>query len=105
MIRQDVSPLCGMIQGASATNAGGNFLLDVFLSNSSDGGVTFGPEVQINDVAFDPDFGATIRFTGPPATTRIGEYNGVAVANLAHSVWAGNDTTGHQIIYDNNHCL
>jgi hypothetical protein len=58
--------------------------------------------VQVNDNAFDPDLGASIRFPGPPPTLRIGEYNGVAVANrLAHMVWTGNTATGQQIIYDN----
>ena len=68
---------------------------------SDDGGLIFGPEVQLNDVAFDPDLGAGARFVGPPPTLRIGEYNGVAVDDrIAHAVWTGNTATGQQIMYD-----
>ena len=84
-----------------AANGTGNFLLDVFVRSSSNGGLTFGPEVKINDVAFDPDLGATDRFP-TTGTLRIGEYIGVAVSNqLAHGVWTGNTATGQQIMYDN----
>ncbi|MEK9137278.1 MAG: hypothetical protein AAB393_09150, partial [Bacteroidota bacterium] len=87
---------------AGATNAAGNLLLDVFSRSSTDGGVTFLPEVQLNDAAIDPDLGAQARFAGPPPTLRIGEYNGVAVANgFAHAVWTGNTIAAQQIIYDN----
>jgi hypothetical protein len=98
---------------AEETNAAGNFLLDVFLRSSCDGGQTFGSEVQINDEQFDPDVGAPARFPGPPPTLRIGEYNGVAVltgptgfkGTVAHAVWTGNtfmdsDPTGQQIFFD-----
>jgi hypothetical protein len=86
---------------AGATNAAGNFLLDVFVRGSADGGATFGPEVQLNDAAFDPELGARDRFP-PSRTLRIGEYFGVAVINkLAHAVWTGNTTTGQQVLYDN----
>ena len=86
---------------AGATNAAGHFLLDVFLRASPDGGLTFGPEVQINDVPFDPDLGAPVRYPGPPPTLRIGEYNGVAVAHgIAHAVWTGNTATGQQTLFD-----
>jgi hypothetical protein len=88
---------------AGVTNAGGNFLLDVFARTSCDGGVTFGPELQINDVRFNPDLGAGQRFAGPPPTLRIGEYLGVAIVNgiVTHAVWTGNTGAGQQIIYDN----
>jgi hypothetical protein len=98
---------------AGEANAAGNFLLDVFLRSSCDGGRTFDPEVQINDEPFDPDVGAPARWLGPPLTLRIGEYNGVAVltglpgfqGTLAHAVWTGNtfadsDPTGQQILFD-----
>jgi len=86
---------------AGMTNAANNFLLDVFLRSSTDGGVTFGPEVRINDVLFDPDLGAPQRFAGPPPTLRIGEYIGVAAVNgIAHAVWTGNTATGQQILFD-----
>lgn len=88
---------------AGVTNAGGNFLLDVFARTSCDGGVTFGPELQLNDVRFNPDLGASQRFVGPPPTLRIGEYIGVAIVNgiVTHAVWTGNTGGGQQIIYDN----
>jgi hypothetical protein len=86
---------------AGKTNAAGRFLLDLFLRSSQDGGLTFGPEVQLNDASFDPDLGAPARFVGPPPTLRIGEYNGVAVVNgTAHAVWTGNTATRQQILFD-----
>jgi hypothetical protein len=87
---------------AGATNANGDYLLDVYMRSSADGGLTFGHEVKINDAAFDPDFGA-VPLLPPTTTLRIGEYIGVAVYNrLAHAVWMGNTATGLQIIYDKN---
>ena len=85
-----------------AVNAGNNFLLDVFTTVSTDGGLTFASETQISDTAFNPDLGATDRF--PPGNVlRIGEYIGVAVSNgRAHSVWTGNTATGQQIVYENS---
>jgi hypothetical protein len=91
------------------TNASGRFLLDVFTTSSSDGGVTFIPDFAINDNPFDPDPGAPIRFFGPPPTRRIGEYNGVDVGGGdAFYVWCGNtvDTLnnpiGQQTIFDSD---
>ena len=85
---------------AGATNANGDFLLDVFVRGSFNGGVTFGPEVQINDVAFDPDLGAVDRFP-PTGTLRIGEYIAVVVTNrVAHALWTGNTATHQQVVYD-----
>jgi hypothetical protein len=83
------------------TNGNGDYLLDVFMRSSADGGVTFAHEMKINDAAFDPDLGAIQYF--PPATTlRIGEYIGVSVyGDVAHAVWTGNTATGQQIVYDN----
>ena len=86
---------------AEATNPNNRFLLDVFLRSSNDGGLTFGPEFQLNDTPFDPDLGAPTRFSGPPPTFRIGEYNGMAIANgLVSAVWAGNTDFGQQTIFD-----
>jgi hypothetical protein len=87
---------------AGLTNAGGNFLLDVFLRSSSDGGLTFGPEVVINDVPFDPDLGAAeLPRSGRPPTLFIGDYNGVAVDNrIAHATWTGNGEASQQILFD-----
>jgi hypothetical protein len=88
---------------ANATNAAGRFLMDVFLTGSVDGGVTWSPDVQINDSPFDPDPGAGCRYGPAPGcvtneavtTTRIGEYNGVATANgVAYAVWCGNRRDG-----------
>ena len=76
---------------AGAVNAGGNFLLDVFVRTSPDSGATWGPEVQINDNPFDPDMLATDRFP-PSQTFRVGEYNGLLQARGA--VWTGNDPLG-----------
>jgi hypothetical protein len=99
---------------AGATNGAGRFLLDVFAQSSSDGGANWSASFQINDNPFDPDPGAPCRF-GPAAncgspdpvtTTRIGEYNGVAVSNgLGYAVWCGNTfsgvtPTGQQTIFD-----
>jgi hypothetical protein len=86
---------------AGLTNARGNFLLDVFLRSSSDGGLTFGPEVAINDAPFDPDFRALVLDPGPPPTRWIGEYNGIAVDNrIAHATWTGSTTGGQRILFD-----
>jgi hypothetical protein len=99
---------------AGAVNAAGRFLLDVFAQSSSDGGVTWSPSFQINDDPFDPDPGARCRYGplfgcgtwDPVVTTRIGEYNGVAVSNgLGFAVWCGNTftgstPTGQQMMFD-----
>ena len=81
-----------------AVNSNGRFLLDMYTRTSLDGGVTFLPEVQVNDLPFDPELDSTPwgdRF-------RIGEYNGVALFNLTSYalVWTGNTDTGHQILFD-----
>jgi len=88
-------------------NQNNHYLLDVLATRSTDGGVTFGPDGAINDFPFDPDPGAPIYDPGPPATTRIGEYNGVAVGGgQASAVWCGNrpyppdPPVGQQIIFD-----
>jgi len=87
---------------AELTNEGGNFLLDWYLTSSGDGGLTFGPEFPINDVAFDPDLGAPVVDPGSPPTLFIGEYNGVAVDDrVARTVWTANNTdTARQILFD-----
>jgi hypothetical protein len=75
-------------------------LLDVFLRSSSDGGLTFGPEVVINDVPFDPDLGARV-LPAPRPSRWIGEYNGVAVDNrIAHATWTGSTAAGQRILFD-----
>jgi len=95
---------------AGATNAGGNFLLDLFTTISRDGGVTFSnPDVQINDAPFDPDLNAlNINLGGGSILTlRIGEYNGIDAANCVASLaWTGNDVTNNQqeIFFDTLTC-
>jgi hypothetical protein len=80
----------------------GNFLLDVVLTSSGDGGLTFGPEFSINDDPFDPDLGAPVGNPGPPPSFFLGEYNGVAVVDrVARATWTSNDTaTARQILFD-----
>lgn len=83
------------------TNAGGSWLLNVFYTVSNDHGLTFGPDVKINDTPFDPDLGAPTRFTGPPPTLRIGEYFGIAMGcGDIQMVWCGNNAAGQQTITD-----
>ncbi len=89
-----------------AFNSTGNYFLDVFYAVSSDGGANFGPDVQINDVPFDPDRNAPLRFVFPPVTRRIGEYIGAAVAGPLggsadfHGIWTGNAASAQQAITD-----
>lgn len=76
-------------------NIGNNFLLDVFATISRDGGRTFAPiDVRINDTPFNPDAGAPDQVDIPGTQNRIGEYNGLALANgSAFAVWTGNRFT------------
>jgi hypothetical protein len=75
---------------AELTNEDGNFLLDMVLTSSGDGGLTFGPELRINDVAVDPR-----------RSVFLGEYNGVAVDDrVARAVWTGNTDTDREILFD-----
>ena len=92
---------------AANTNQANNFLLDLYVTFSTDGGVTFQPDFQINDLAFDPDANAPARFNGPPPTLRIGEYNGIAASNsLAYAAWTGNDvaSSNQEIFFDTFSC-
>ena len=90
-----------------AVNAGGRWLLDVFATYSTDGGVTWAAPFQVNDVAnpFNPDIGAVNRFAGPPPTTRIGEYFGIDLfGGTAYVAWNGSNPVGgpqvgHQVVY------
>jgi hypothetical protein len=87
------------------TNAAGHFKLDVYATYSTDGGVTFAPAFPVNDQTpgvntpngniFDPDPGAAIYNPGPPPTTRIGEYFGIAIwGGTAYVAWNGNTFAG-----------
>jgi hypothetical protein len=80
------------------SNANGRALLDLMVRTSADGGITWGPEVRINDDAFDPDIGSGEYGAGaaPPPNTppgylptmRVGEYNGVLMGRGV--IWTGN---------------
>src|SRR6266568_1651568 len=61
-------------------------LLDVYYAQSNDDGLTFLPNVQVTDAAFDPNLGIT---AGGGAF--LGDYNGIA-SNRAgvHPIWADN---------------
>ena len=72
------------------TNTNDNFLLDVYATYSTDGGMTWVPDFRINDRAFDPDINTTQRFpnNGQPfdptmanQTSRMGEYFGIDASN------------------------
>lgn len=82
----------------------GNFELDLIATYSFDAGVTWQPEVDVNDGLLDPQLSNSCRFCccgpgdpccGQPQTLRIGEYNGIAYgACIAHFVWADNACSG-----------
>jgi hypothetical protein len=79
------------------TNSHDHFLLDVFATYSTDGGLTWATPFQVNAAAnpFDPDPGALDRFNGPPETTRIGEYFGISLfGGTAYLAWNGNSFSG-----------
>ncbi len=80
---------------------GTHYLLDLYRSVSTDGGLTFSTPVQLNDAnnPFDPERGAPDRFGNH--TLRIGEYNGLALANgTGYAVWTGNSANGQQVVFD-----
>jgi hypothetical protein len=87
------------------TNSAGHFKLDVYATYSTDGGLTFAPAFPVNDQTaggntpngnvFDPDPGAPNYVVGPPPTTRIGEYFGLAIwGGTAYVAWNGNTFAG-----------
>lgn len=83
------------------TNASGDYLLDVYVTTSADGGHCFGPDTAINDVEFDPNVGAPIFDPGPPPTTRIGEYNGIAVQDgIFVAVWTQDVPSIQDVFFD-----
>jgi hypothetical protein len=102
----------------SDANGDGIFELDLMATFSTDAGVTWSPEVDLNDGRIDPGLATTCRFCGSdavsnqtcgtpacpaPGTTRIGEYNGVAYGECTlHAVWADNATCGgdYDTFYD-----
>ncbi len=62
-------------------------LLDVYDARSTDGGVTFMPNVRVTGTPFDPNIG----IAGGGTVPFLGDYNGVAANGLGvHPVWADN---------------
>lgn len=90
--------------GALSNDGNPNFLLDLYGTTSSDGGVTFTNDFRINDAPFDPDVNKNLAmnrgckygsFTNvpPDCTARIGEYNGIwTVDGIGYATWTGNGT-------------
>ncbi len=90
-------------------DAQGDYLLNVDATYSVDGGATWATPFQVNNAndPFNPDAGAVNRFGGPPATTRIGEYFGVAnYGGTAYVAWNGSTrdgagaATGQQVLFN-----
>jgi autotransporter-associated beta strand protein len=76
------------------------YLFDLFSATSIDGGLTFSNPLPVNDLTntFDPERGAPDRFGNH--TLRIGEYNGLALAEgTAYADWTGNTSTGQQVYF------
>jgi hypothetical protein len=75
-----------------------NFLIDTYLAQSTDGGLTFHANVRVTPVSWDPSIDAPVPDDGTQVTF-IGDYQGLAVDNhFAHVFW--NDTrTGSQEIF------
>ena len=46
---------------SGAVNSSGDYLLDLYATYSTDGGITFAPDFPVNDASFDPDAGAWCR--------------------------------------------
>ena len=70
-------------------NSNGHYLWDVYAKYSTDGGLTWSKAFQVNSTHFDPEPSPTL--DADPATTRIGEYFGIAMSNgLAYVDWNGN---------------
>ena len=70
-----------------------NLLMDLYLTQSFDGGLTFEPNIRVTTVSSDPTAGST-------RAGLIGEYIGLAAASAdrVHPVWT--DTReGHQDVY------
>jgi len=99
----------------------GIFELDILATISTDAGVTWSPEVDINDGTMDPSRATTCRFCGGdgitnlactspgcpgPGTRRIGEYMGVAYGECTlHFAWPDDSTCGggdYDTFYDND---
>ncbi len=89
----DVSPKTGEIKIIYYSNQLNGFLLDVFLSQSTDGGFTF-INTRITTTSFDPNAGST----GPAQS--IGNYIDISIAPPSQYVAVWTDTrTGSQKIF------
>ena len=85
-------------------NTDDDFLLDTFVTYSTDGGQTWAPEFHVNDTPFDPDETPVSPFKGGP-TTRIGEYFGLDLfGGTAYIGFHGNDlgstTNAQTVLFD-----
>lgn len=105
---------------SGATDGNGDFLLDLFATYSTDGGLTWAPEFQVNDQPLTTvTAGTAVRFNGADLdfdgsttdidgdeTYRIGEYLGIDLfAGTAYVSWNGNtfagpNPNGHQAMFD-----
>ncbi len=64
--------------------------IDVYLAQSSNGGITFGHNYRVTQKSWDPSIDAPY-VDGKPSTTFIGDYQGLAVSDTTlHPLW--NDT-------------
>jgi hypothetical protein len=89
-----VSPDTGAVNVMYYSNRVSNTLLDVFLAESTDGGVTFKRNVRLTSRSFDPNADRTF---GTPSTF-IGDYNGIAAKGKGTvSVWTDTRTGRQQI--------
>src|SRR5262249_788709 len=93
----------------TAKNGQGDYLINVDATYSTDGGQTWATPFQVNNAndPFDPDAGAVNRYAGPAATTRIGEYFGIAnFGGTAYVAWTGSTrdsmgtATGQQVLFN-----
>lgn len=65
-------------------------LIDIFMTTSSDGGVSFAPNVRITDVSFPPP-GLNLKLGFPPCTCYMSSYNYmVADDQNFYLVWTDN---------------
>lgn len=105
---------------AGAVDGNGDFLLDLFATFSTDGGLTWAPEFQVNDQPLTTvTAGTNVRFNGGDLdldgsttdidgdeTYRIGEYLGIDLfGGTAYVTWNGNtfagpNPVGHQAMFD-----
>ncbi len=76
-----------------------NFLVDVYLAQSTDGGQTFHPNARVTTTSSDPSVDAPIPDGGGAQVNFFGDYQGLAADDhFAHVFW--NDTrTGAQEIF------